>query len=119
MTLTILGEPDSSEGRGTPRRFGLIAGILCFCFFFAAGGLSISWSKSSTAALGYVFLPFYAAVMSVFAFLGGWCVGYFLVWYRSPTKTGRIVELWRRRFRRDAARNQPRWRGDVPRYGPR
>ena len=73
-----------------PRRFGLIAGILCFCFSIVAGVLSISRSTSSTAAVGYVFLPLYAAIMSALAFLAGWCVGYFLVWYRSPTKTGRI-----------------------------
>jgi hypothetical protein len=61
--------------------------------FFAAGIISISQSKSSTAAIGYLFLPFYAAIMSVFAFLAGWCVGYFLVWYRSPVKTGRISAI--------------------------
>jgi hypothetical protein len=93
MNLTILSEPDPAEDTETPRRFGLIAGILCFCFFFAAGVLSISQSKSSTAAVGYVFLPFYAAIMSVLAFLAGWCVGYFLVWYRSPAKTGRISAI--------------------------
>ncbi len=27
------------------------------------------------------------------AFLAGWCVGYFLVWYRSPAKTGRISAI--------------------------
>jgi hypothetical protein len=97
MNLTILSEPDPAEDPAedneTPRRFGLIAGILCFCFFFAAGVLSISQSKSSTAAIGYVFLPFYAAIMSVLAFLAGWCVGYFLVWYRSPAKTGRMSAI--------------------------
>lgn len=72
-----------------PRRFGLIAAILCFCFFFAGGVLSISQSKSSTAVVGYVFLPFYAAFMSGLAFLAGWCAGYFLAWYRSPVKTAR------------------------------
>lgn len=77
-----------AEDNQTPRRFGLIAAILCFCLFFAGGVLSISQSKSSTAAIGYVFLPFYAAIVSALAFLGGWCVGYFLIWYRSPAKTG-------------------------------
>jgi hypothetical protein len=90
MNLTILSEPEAAEDRETPRRFGLIAGILGFCFFFAAGVLSIAQSKSSTAAVGYIFLPFYAAIMSLVAFLAGWCVGYFLVWYRSPAKAGRI-----------------------------
>lgn len=93
MNLTILSAPDPAEDKETPRRFGLIAGILCFCLFFAAGVLSISHSKSSTAAVGYVFLPFYAAFMSVLAFLAGWCVGYFLVWCRSPAKTGRISAI--------------------------
>jgi hypothetical protein len=77
------------DAQSTPRRFGLIAGILCFCFYCVAGALSISQSKSSTAAIGYVFLPFYAAFMAGLAFLAGWCVGYFLVWRRSPDKTSR------------------------------
>jgi hypothetical protein len=76
------------EGNNTPRRLGLIAAILCFCFFCAAGALSISQSKSSTAAIGYIFLPFYAAFVSGLAFLAGWCVGRILVWYRSPAKAG-------------------------------
>jgi hypothetical protein len=80
---------DPTEDNGTPRRLGFIAAVLCFCFWCAAGVLSISQSKSSTAAVGYVFLPFYAAIMAGLAFLAGWCVGYFLVWYRSPAKTGR------------------------------
>jgi hypothetical protein len=94
MNLTILSQPEPGEDpaadRDTPRRFGWIAAILCFCFFFMAGSLSISQSKSSTAAIGYIFLPFYAAVISLFSFLAGWCAGYFLVWCRSPAKTGRL-----------------------------
>ncbi len=87
MNLSILSGPRPPEyDNDTPRRFGLITGILCFCFFSAAGFLSISESKSSTAAIGYVFFPFYAALISALAFLAGWCVGRFMVWYRSPAK---------------------------------
>ncbi len=93
MSLTILSESAPAEDKETPRRFGSIAGILCFCVFFAGGVLSISRSKSSTAAVGYIFLPFYAAFMSLLAFLAGWCVGYFVVWYRSPAKAGRTSAI--------------------------
>jgi hypothetical protein len=79
----------AEDNNDTPRRFGLIAGILCFCFFCVAGAVSISQSKNSTAVVGYVFLPFYAAFMAGVAFLAGWCAGYFLVWRRSPEKTRR------------------------------
>jgi hypothetical protein len=90
MSLSILRAPAPAEDNETPRRFGLIVGILCFCFFFATGILSISASKSSTAAVGYVFFPFYAAIIGALGFLGGWCAGYFLVWYRLPAKTRRL-----------------------------
>jgi hypothetical protein len=93
MSLSILRAPDPAEDNETPRRFGSIAGILCVCLFFATGILSISTSKSSTAAVGYVFLPFYAAFMGAFGFLAGWCAGYFLVWFRSPAKTGRLQAI--------------------------
>jgi hypothetical protein len=93
MSLTILSAPEPAEDKETPRRFGLIAGILCFCSFFTLGVLSIAASKSSTAAIGYIFLPFYAVIVSLPAFLAGWCVGYFLVWYRSPAKTGRLSAI--------------------------
>lgn len=93
MSLSILSAPEPTQDNETPRRYGLIAGILCFCFFFATGILSISASKSSTAAVGYIFLPVYAAIIGVLGFLAGWCVGYFLVWYRSPTKTGRLPAI--------------------------
>jgi hypothetical protein len=93
MNLTILREPVPAEDKEMPRRFGLIAGVLCFCFFFAAGVLSISQSKSSTAAVGYIFLPFYAAIVFLLAFLAGWCAGYFLVWHRSPAKARRISAI--------------------------
>jgi drug/metabolite transporter (DMT)-like permease len=83
----MFGAPAPTEDNETPLRLGLIAAVLCFCFFLIAGFLSISESKSSTAAIGYIFLPFYAAIISAFAFLAGWCVGRFLVWYRSPAKT--------------------------------
>ena len=82
---SILSDPRPAEvDSEMPRRFGLIAGVLCFCFFFVAGVISISESKSSTAVVGYIFLPFETAVVSALAFLAGWCVGRFLVWYRSP-----------------------------------
>jgi hypothetical protein len=93
MNPTILSEPEPAEDKETPRRFGLIAGILCFCFFFTAGKVSIAQSKSSAAAVGYIFLPFYAAIVSLLAFLAGWCLGYFLVWYRSPAKAGRVSAI--------------------------
>jgi hypothetical protein len=93
MSLSILGAPEAAQVNETPRRYGWIAGILSFCFFFATGILSISTSKSSTAAVGYVFLPFYAAIMGVLGYLTGWCAGYFLGWYRSSTKTGRLPAI--------------------------
>jgi hypothetical protein len=96
-TKSILNEPDPAEDNETPRRFGLIAAILCFCFFCAAGVLSIVQSKSSTAAIGYIFLPFYAAIISGLAFLAGWCVGRFLIWYRDPQKPAYLTSL-RSRF---------------------
>jgi hypothetical protein len=77
----------------TPRRFGLIAAILCFCFWCVGGCLSISQSTNSTAVVGYFFLPFYAAFVAGLAFVAGWCAGYFVAWYRSPAKTGRRLAI--------------------------
>jgi hypothetical protein len=36
MSLNIPGASAPSEDNDAPRRFGLIGGILAFCFFFAA-----------------------------------------------------------------------------------
>jgi hypothetical protein len=93
MNPSILGAPAPAQDNETRRRYGWIAGTLCFCFFLAAGILSISASKSSTAAVGYIFLPFYAAIAGLLGYLAGWCAGYFLVWYRSPAKTGRLPAI--------------------------
>ena len=93
MSLSILSAPEPVQDNEAPQRYGVIAGILCFCFFFATGILSISASKSSTAAVGYIFLPVYAAIIGALGFLSGLCVGNFLVWYRSPTKTGRLPAI--------------------------
>ena len=76
-------EIDPGAKSGMPRRLGCAAGIICFCVTCVAGIYSIVNSRSSTAAVGFIFLPFAAAIVSVPAFAAGWCFGYFLDWHKS------------------------------------
>ena len=42
------------------------------------------------APVGYVFLPFFSALVSIPAFGIGWCLGYFLTWRRSRIKARKL-----------------------------
>jgi hypothetical protein len=74
---------DPPADAGMPRRFGVIAGIVCFAVWFIAGAEEIFHDRSSTAAIGLIFLPFYAAIASLPEAAAGWCLGRFLLRRRS------------------------------------
>ncbi len=74
-----------------PRRLSLIVGIICLLVLALIDISAISRSTNSTAAIGYIFLPIIVGVLSLPAFGAGWCLGYFLLWWRSPIKSRRIL----------------------------
>jgi hypothetical protein len=84
---------DPGAKSGMPRRLGWVAGIICFCVSCVAGVYSIVNSRSSTAAVGFIFVPFAAAIISIPAFAAGWCWGYFLDWHRSRIGKRRILAI--------------------------
>ena len=66
-----------------PRRVGKVGAALGFCLSFVIEYVGFSHSRSSTAAIGYLFLPLFSALMAIPGFVIGWCVGYFYGWRRS------------------------------------
>jgi hypothetical protein len=82
---------DAGPDLAMPRRAGTIGAILGFCLSFVIGFVTISNSRSSTAAIGYIFLPFSSALVSIPAFATGWCLGYFLTWRRSRIKARKAL----------------------------
>src|SRR5689334_9759594 len=56
---------------GTGRREGIAASLGCFLATLAAGTWHIMASRSSTAAIGYIFLPTLAAISGVIALAFG------------------------------------------------
>ena len=65
---------------------GLISGIIGFLGTFVWGIWDISHSTSSTAAVGYVFLPFYAFKISILFFLFGYCAHFAAAAFFSPRR---------------------------------
>jgi hypothetical protein len=55
-------------------------GAITFVLLALDIAISISNSRSSTALIGYIFLPFIAGFFSIPGFVAGWCLGYFLEW---------------------------------------
>lgn len=79
-----------SEPNVTPQAAGFWAASIGACLAFVVSLIEISNSRSSTAAIGYIFLPFIAAVAAIPCFVAGWCLGYALIWWRSSVQ-------WRKR----------------------
>jgi hypothetical protein len=74
-----------------PRSAGTIGAILGFCLSFVIEFIAISNSRSSTASIGYIVLPFFSALVSIPAFGVGWCLGYFFTWRRSGIRARRVA----------------------------
>src|SRR4051812_35416044 len=70
----------------TPFRMGVAAGVLGFALSSMLLIQSIFRSTNSTAAVGLIFVPFYALGVSMPAFIGGWCLGFLITWGRSPQR---------------------------------
>jgi Leucine rich repeat variant len=90
MTSIFHNERDPGPDLTVPRRAGTIGAILGFCLNFGIEFVTISNSRSSTAAIGFIFLPFFSALVSIPAFGIGWCLGYFLTWRRSRIKERKV-----------------------------
>jgi hypothetical protein len=74
-----------------PRRLSLIVGIICLLVLALLDISAISRSTNSTAAIGYIFLPITVGVLSIPGFVAGWCLGYFLLWWKSPVRSRRAL----------------------------
>ncbi|MCU1326704.1 MAG: repeat protein [Bryobacterales bacterium] len=81
------------EPNVTPQAAGLWAAGIGAFLVFVISFIQISNSKSSTAAIGFLFLPFIAAFAAVPCFVTGWCLGYALTWWRSPVRRKRITAV--------------------------
>ena len=73
---------DSS--RGFPWRSGLVAGALAYAAGAAVLVAAILGSPSSTAAIGFLFVPFYAVVPGLLGFALGCSIVYIVRWRRTP-----------------------------------
>ncbi|MHC4448132.1 MAG: hypothetical protein ACYSXF_10185, partial [Planctomycetota bacterium] len=73
---------DSS--RGFPWRAGLVAGVLGYAAGAAVLVAAILASPSSTAAIGFLFVPFYAVVPGLLGFALGCSTAYVVRWRRAP-----------------------------------
>jgi hypothetical protein len=54
--------------------------------FSVSMNIDILISSSSTAALGYIFIPFYEVVMILIGYVLGWIIGKSILWYSNRTK---------------------------------
>jgi len=75
--------------KARPLFSGLISGAIGFLGTCALGAWDISHSTSSTACIGYVFLPFYAFKISILFFLFGYCAHFAVVAFFSPRRPKR------------------------------
>jgi hypothetical protein len=73
----------------SPRIWGWSFAVVVFCLTFLSVCVTTSNSRSSTAAIGYLFAPFIAGLFAVPGFAVGWCTGYFVTWRRSPMQRRR------------------------------
>jgi hypothetical protein len=90
MTSIFHSESNPGPDLAMPRRAGRIGAILGFCLYSVLSFVSISHSRSSTAAIAYLFLPLSSAVASIPSYGIGWCLGYFLTWRRSGIRRRRM-----------------------------
>ena len=67
----------------TPSLWGLLLGTLACSAFYALGVHSVFSSKSSTACLGLLVLPFFALIAGAFFFLVGFLVAYAIKKWRD------------------------------------
>ncbi|MCU1329166.1 MAG: Leucine rich repeat protein [Bryobacterales bacterium] len=74
---------------GSPRIWGWSFAVVVFCLTFLSVCVTTSNSRSSTAAIGYLFAPFISGLFAVPGFATGWCTGYFVTWRRSPMQRRR------------------------------
>ena len=72
--------------KARPVHTGLISGVIGCLGTFIWGIWDISQSTSSTNAIGYVFLPFYAFKISILFFLFGYCAHYAAVSFHPPRR---------------------------------
>jgi hypothetical protein len=68
-------------------RHGLIAAAIGFIASAVMSIMSISRSTSSTAAIGYLFVPMTSLMWSVPFFVFGYSVGYLRKWHAAPVRT--------------------------------
>lgn len=68
-------------------RQGIIAAVIGFVVSAAMSIMSISRSTSSTAAIGYLFVPMTSAIWSVPFFVFGISIGYLRKWYGGQART--------------------------------
>lgn len=76
----VVAEPDPDM----PRVWGWAFAGVVFCLTFLSICIDVGNSRSSTAAIGYIFAPFISGALAIPGFATGWCTGYFLTWRRSP-----------------------------------
>ena len=65
---------------------GFFIALLSFVGIMVLGCFAISRSTSSTAAIGYIFLPFYGLVVAIPFFFFGYFTGRVAEWMRSETR---------------------------------
>jgi hypothetical protein len=80
------GKAGSSEPSALRYSEAICAWVV-MVLFSVSMNIDILISSSSTAALGYIFIPFYEVVMILIGYVLGWIIGKSILWYSNRTKT--------------------------------
>ena len=81
VAVAVLWWRRSGRGQGLAVKIGLVVSVVVGIVFVYWGIFSIKTSKSSTAAVGYVFLPYLTAILCVLAYVVSWAIARIVLFF--------------------------------------